>query len=175
MKGLNKRSNKGFTLIELMAAVAIIGVLVMLAMPRYKAFVAKSRQGEAKANLGTIGIMQEAYQMSTYGAEKSGVSEGDFCCTPAAGLYGGKSSQCGASAAGAKNELGFRLTDCGKARYHYAIQKTGADTANGGKGTDSTYPDIYPDCGSAGTDEWSISKNERVLTHEEDTIADCED
>jgi type IV pilus assembly protein PilA len=48
------RSKKGFTLIELMIVVAIIGILAAIAIPNFLKFQAKSKQSEAKSNLGAI-------------------------------------------------------------------------------------------------------------------------
>ena len=48
------RSKKGFTLIELMIVVAIIGILAAIAIPNFLRFQAKSKQSEAKTNLGGI-------------------------------------------------------------------------------------------------------------------------
>jgi type IV pilus assembly protein PilA len=55
------RSKKGFTLIELMIVVAIIGILAAIAIPNFLRFQAKSRQSEAKTNLGGIFTAQTAY------------------------------------------------------------------------------------------------------------------
>jgi len=48
------QSKKGFTLIELMIVVAIIGILAAIAIPNFLKFQAKSKQSEAKSNLGAI-------------------------------------------------------------------------------------------------------------------------
>jgi len=55
-------SSKGFTLIELMMVVAIIGILAALAIAGFSAFQAKSKQAEAKINLGAIGSMALSYR-----------------------------------------------------------------------------------------------------------------
>ena len=49
-------SNKGFSLVELMVVVAIIGILAALAVPRFTVFQVKARQSEAKTNLNLVGI-----------------------------------------------------------------------------------------------------------------------
>jgi len=56
------RSKKGFTLIELMIVVAIIGILAAIAIPNFLKFQAKSKQSEAKTNLGGIFTAETAYQ-----------------------------------------------------------------------------------------------------------------
>ena len=55
------RSKKGFTLIELMIVVAIIGILAAIAIPNFLKFQAKSKQSEAKSNLGAIFTGEVAY------------------------------------------------------------------------------------------------------------------
>jgi type IV pilus assembly protein PilA len=57
-----KRGQKGFTLIELMIVVAIIGILAAIAIPNFLKYQCKSRQAEAKANLGAIFTSEEAYR-----------------------------------------------------------------------------------------------------------------
>jgi type IV pilus assembly protein PilA len=55
------REQKGFTLIELMIVVAIIGILAAIAIPNFLRYQATSRQSEARTNLGGIYVAESAY------------------------------------------------------------------------------------------------------------------
>lgn len=54
MKKLVLKSEQGFTLVELMVVVAIIGILSAIAVPNFKKYQAKSKQSEAKIQLAAI-------------------------------------------------------------------------------------------------------------------------
>ena len=55
------RNRKGFTLVELMIVVAIIGILAAIAIPNFLQFRLKAKTSEAKSNLGAIRSTQVAY------------------------------------------------------------------------------------------------------------------
>jgi type IV pilus assembly protein PilA len=55
------RGKKGFTLIELMIVVAIIGILAAIAIPNFLKFQAKSKQSEAKTNLKGVYTAETGY------------------------------------------------------------------------------------------------------------------
>ena len=55
------RSKAGFTLIELMIVVAIIGLLAAIAIPSFMQYQARSRRSEAYANIGGIVRAQKAF------------------------------------------------------------------------------------------------------------------
>ncbi len=59
---------KGFTLIELMIVVVIIGILAALAIPRFMTATTKSKQSECKQVLKQIYTMERTYRQanSTY-------------------------------------------------------------------------------------------------------------
>jgi type IV pilus assembly protein PilA len=60
-KLLRKSNKKGFTLIELMIVVAIIGILAAIAIPNFLRFQLKSKTSEGKVNLAAIRTAEEAY------------------------------------------------------------------------------------------------------------------
>lgn len=57
-----RTNQKGFTLIELMIVVAIIGILAAIAIPNFLQYQLKSKTAEAKTNIGSIRTSQEAFK-----------------------------------------------------------------------------------------------------------------
>ena len=62
------KNNYGFTLVELMIVVAIIGVMSAIAYPSYTSYMKKSGRADAKVGLARIADKQERYylQNNTY-------------------------------------------------------------------------------------------------------------
>ena len=61
MSKLIRKSNKGFTLIELMIVVAIIGILAAIAIPNFLRFQLKAKSSEGKVNIAAIRTAEESY------------------------------------------------------------------------------------------------------------------
>jgi len=135
----SKSGHAGFSLVELMIVVAIIGILAGLAVPKFNLFQAKARQSEARANLSNIYTLQQSY----YGSNDvylafAGVTRNN-CPTQ-----------------GNSATLGFVPGNCGKLRYTYAATTTGPTFR---ATADAPYASIYPGCAAAGNDSWVITQN----------------
>ena len=65
------RRSEGFTLIELMIVVAIIGILAAIAIPNFLKFQCKAKQSEAKTNLAGIFTAEKAFfgEYNTYSTD----------------------------------------------------------------------------------------------------------
>ena len=64
------RDQKGFTLIELMIVVAIIGILAAIAIPNFLQYQARARQSESRTNLGGVFVSETAFlgEQGRYGS-----------------------------------------------------------------------------------------------------------
>ena len=123
-----QRGVAGFSLLELMVVVAILGVLAMVAVPRYNIFRARSRQAEAKSNLGVIFTLQESFQIEHEryyngdGTQWGGATMNTILTRQ--GYRGGATTTTSGRTC-ERNKLGFRLANCDSARYGYHV--AGAD------------------------------------------------
>ena len=67
---VEKINNKnGFTLIELMIVIAIIGILAAIAIPQFQAYRSRAFNSAATADIHNISITQEAYY----------IDNGEYC------------------------------------------------------------------------------------------------
>ncbi len=64
-----KKQTRGFTLIELMITVAIVGILASVALPAYQDYVTRGKLAEAYSELSSLRIRMEQYYQDnrTYG------------------------------------------------------------------------------------------------------------
>lgn len=138
MKFASFRNQKGFSLVELMIVVGIIGILATLALPRFKQFQAKAKMGEAKNILSHIYTLEQTYALDN----------NQFISIP---RMGASATSLTANLACQENNtpqnarvLGFRLDPCLPAapvpRYSYAVTAVGGDfvaTAETGAGNNN--------------------------------------
>ena len=55
------KNNTGFTLIELMIVIAILGIISAIAIPAYTGYLATARLAEAKNNIAALKLAEEEY------------------------------------------------------------------------------------------------------------------
>jgi prepilin-type N-terminal cleavage/methylation domain-containing protein len=76
------RRRPGFTLIELMIVVAIIGILAAIAIPKFADLIRKSSEGASKGNLGSL-----RSALSIYYGDMEGQYPTDLASLTVAGKY----------------------------------------------------------------------------------------
>ena len=82
MTKLKELSKKGFTLIELMIVVAIIGILAAIAIPKFAELIRKSSEGASKGNLGAI-----RSAMAIYYGDMEGIYPANMAALTISGKY----------------------------------------------------------------------------------------
>ncbi len=130
MRTTNSPREQGFTLIEMLITVAIIGILAAIAVPSFSSYLKRARTSEAYTFIGEIRQRQESYR-----AEFN-----QYCSAPAANTMlpaGAAATPAGApdedlhgwpSPAGTWDLLGARPD--GAVRFRYAVESGGPGTAN---------------------------------------------
>jgi type IV pilus assembly protein PilA len=83
-----KSTQKGFTLIELMIVVVIIGILAAIAIPNFIAMQNRAKEGSTKANMHTFQLAAEDYGVQNDGVYATGATGADIVSglLPAGGL-----------------------------------------------------------------------------------------
>ena len=126
------KGQKGFTLIELMIVVAIIGILAAIAIPNFLTYQMKSRTSEAKVNLGAIKTSEIAFQgergcfLAAAGPAAVGtIPTGTNAVAWVVGAVA--PTACTAVFVGTYTDIGF--APAGAVRYQYDSAATAAATA----------------------------------------------
>ncbi len=126
-------SNEGFTLVELMIVVAIIGILAAVAIPNYQKFQAKARQSEAKVILGSAFTAEKSFQGENNQFTACIVKIGVGPDSPTTNYYsGGLPSSPGGNTlqySGVGSSSPVSCTDDSTGTYFYAGKNAGASAS----------------------------------------------
>ena len=68
------KNQKGFTLIELMIVVVIIGILAAIAIPNFIAMQNRAKEGSTKANMHTLQLAAEDYGVTYDGVYATAIA-----------------------------------------------------------------------------------------------------
>ena len=175
-----KKASSGFSLVELMIVVAIIGILAALAIPRFQQFQSKARQSEARGNLAHIYTLQVSYNgdNDTF----SGGAQTNGCLTAGGGST--ITTTCGARSTAAwstyntcntANDIGFRITDCKKVRYVYSLSGNQNQFTTTASEMDASGPSnrrVFPGC-SGSNDVWQINNNKELYNQNPTALQSC--
>lgn len=131
MKKFNP-TQKGFTLLELMIVVAVIGILASIAMPAYTGYIKKGKAAEATSNLADLRIKAEQYFQDnrTYAGMNCAPADQKYftyACTDSSG-------------AGTPDADGYLITATGvaaegMANFSYTVNQANAKTSKYDNGT----------------------------------------
>jgi type IV pilus assembly protein PilE len=104
-----RRKNAGFTLIELMITLLVLGIVAAIAVPSYRSYVLRANRTEARAALLGLAAAEEKYYLQ--------------CNTYVSTLDSTKDNTCAAT--GVAASLKYAATS---ERGYYTIAVTAADT-----------------------------------------------
>ena len=139
MSSIKPSAIRGFTLIEVMVVVAIIGILASIALPSYREYVLRGNRAEGQAFLTAAAARQERYRAQNNGyANTLTKLYGETTKTSETGKY-----SLGVSVAGDNSDGGFALTatqsfgdtDCG----NLTLNGLGEKDASGSKGAEDCW------------------------------------
>lgn len=117
---------KGFTLIELMIVIAIIGILAAVAIPMYSDYTKKSRTAEVQQNLAEIAKMQIIFEEDPNGGSRTGKYATNFFTLgfkTNTGSFAAAAANCPGSVAYADSMAGTTVA-CGTF-FGYTLASTG--------------------------------------------------
>jgi type IV pilus assembly protein PilE len=91
---MKNRSQSGFTLIELMVVVVIVGILAAVAIPSYKSYLVRASRSAAQTELLALAALQEKIYLNSnsYAYSVTNTYNGTSAATSGLGKATGKTS-----------------------------------------------------------------------------------
>jgi type IV pilus assembly protein PilE len=146
---VNRSSVKGFTLIELMIVVAIIGLLAAVALPSYRSYIVRAARVEAQTELLELASLQEKIFLNSnaYTADVA---------TPYSGLATGGLGRTGAKTKDGRYDLSLVVPAGAQAFTLTATPAAGSTQVGDGtiSVSESGRRTCNPTCGPSGTATW---------------------
>lgn len=139
---MGKRARAGFTLVEMMVAVSIVGVLTATAIPAFSGMVARSKTSEVSANLNSMFKLASAYYSAERGAKGQNAAVTGYCSVddggpvPATPMKEKQQASFGADPS--FRALGFSIAD-----YTYFSYGLAAKTGLGACANEPNQADLY--------------------------------
>jgi prepilin-type N-terminal cleavage/methylation domain-containing protein len=123
---MGPRTRAGFTLIELMVAVSIVGILSATAIPAFSGMVSRSKTSEVSANLSSMFQLASAYYLSERGGQGNVAGVTGFCSVDDAGPLPAQvlpqKQQQAYSVDPSFRDLGFSIADYTYFQYGLAVK-----------------------------------------------------
>ncbi len=142
-----KKQRKGFTLVELVIVIAILGILAAYAVPKYQGLVEQARSAEARAQLGTVRSALGIYYAKNHGVYPAAPFDGTIFAegvvptvevTTSGGTVVSSNAVATSPTSDGKITASDVTTDVGGWIYEVTADKTQCDVRINSKGMDTS-------------------------------------